>query len=90
MTTDSRGASHESGRSRGRVESVEQGSSVETEQQLASLRGPVFQPLEDPEYFARFILDDTLTWPNGADFAPEFLHDRVVEARGIRAERGGP
>ena len=55
-----------------------------------ALRGPVFQPLEDPEYFARFILDDTLTWPNGADFAPEFLHDRVVEARGIRAERGGP
>ena len=55
-----------------------------------ALRGPVFQPLRDPEYFARFILDDTLTWPNGADFAPEFLHERVVEARGSRVERGRP
>ena len=41
----------------------------------------MFQPLKDPEYFANFTLDDTLTWPNGADFAPEFLHDRVTEAR---------
>lgn len=42
------------------------------------LTGEVFEPLRDPSYFARFVVDDTLSWPNGADFAPEFLHERVV------------
>ncbi|MCX5740612.1 MAG: DUF2442 domain-containing protein [Proteobacteria bacterium] len=39
--------------------------------------GTVFEPLRDPDYFARFVVDSTLTWPNGADFAPEFLYERV-------------
>src|SRR5688572_18560243 len=38
------------------------------------LYGEVFEPLKDPEFFAGFVVDDTLTWPNGADFAPEYLH----------------
>ena len=42
------------------------------------LDGPVFEPLRDPAYFAAFVVDETLTWPNGADFAPEFLHARAV------------
>lgn len=41
------------------------------------LTGEVFEPLRDPSYFARFTVDETLAWPNGADFAPEFLHARV-------------
>lgn len=44
------------------------------------LRGEVFQPLKDREYFKSFTLHPefhTLVWPNGADFAPEFLHDAV-------------
>jgi hypothetical protein len=41
------------------------------------LWGEVFEPLRDPAYFARFEVDDTLVWPNGADFAPEFLHERA-------------
>jgi hypothetical protein len=44
----------------------------------AELDGEVFEPLRDPEYFARFVVDDTLLWSNGADFAPEFLHQRVL------------
>ena len=44
------------------------------------LYGPVFQPLKDREYFQTFEVDQelhTLVWPNGADFAPEFLHESV-------------
>ena len=40
------------------------------------LTGPVFEPLRDVEYFRQFSLEGhTLAWPNGADFAPEYLRD---------------
>jgi hypothetical protein len=45
----------------------------------SELSGEVFQPLQDPAYFASFRLDGTLSWSNGADFAPEFLHALVRE-----------
>lgn len=44
------------------------------------LKVPVFEPLRDPLYFRGFTIHPafhTLVWPNGADFAPEFLHDSV-------------
>jgi hypothetical protein len=42
------------------------------------LTGPVFEPLREPSYFRRFFLEaGTLTWPNGADIAPETLHERA-------------
>jgi uncharacterized protein DUF2442 len=42
------------------------------------LDGEVFQPLRDLAFFKSFrVALDTVTWPNGADFAPEFLYDRV-------------
>ena len=37
----------------------------------------VFEPLREPAYFARVQLDPelgTISWPNGADVAPETLH----------------
>ena len=45
-----------------------------------ALAGPVFEPLRDPEIFRRFEVHPefhTLVWANGADFAPEFLHDHI-------------
>ncbi len=44
------------------------------------LTGPVFEPLLDPAVFATFSVHPefcTLVWPNGADLAPEFLHDHL-------------
>ena len=48
---------------------------------LASiLTGPVFEPLRDTAGFQDFEIHPefrTLVWPNGADLAPEFLHDNI-------------
>jgi len=46
------------------------------------LHGPVFEALRDPAYFARVQLDPTcgtVVWPNGADFAPEALHELAAQ-----------
>ena len=37
--------------------------------------GEVFEPLKNLEYFKKFSLNPfTIEWENGADFAPEYLH----------------
>ena len=46
----------------------------------SELTGPIFEPLKNPEYFRQFRVHPefhTLVWPNGADLAPEFLHQRA-------------
>ena len=46
----------------------------------SAVRGPVFEPLRDVAFFKAFTVHPdchTRTWPNGADVAPEFLHDNV-------------
>jgi hypothetical protein len=43
------------------------------------LEGEVFEPLRDLDRFKNFSLRyHTLTWDNVADFAPEFLRERVA------------
>ena len=45
------------------------------------LYGEVFAPLADLEKFKAFRVDpelNTVVWDNGADFAPEFLYDRLL------------
>lgn len=47
------------------------------------LYGEVFEPLRDPAAFRAFSVQPewrTIAWPNGADFAPEFLYE-AVQAR---------
>lgn len=42
------------------------------------LHGEVFEPLRDVEFFNQVEVNEetnTIEWPNGADFAPEFLHE---------------
>jgi hypothetical protein len=57
---------------------------VAGEVDLASeLTGEVFEPLRDPAAFRTLRADPelrTLTWPNGADLAPEYLYQRVLAA----------
>jgi len=46
----------------------------------SELHGEVFEPLRDPAYFRQLqVRPDlgTIVWPNGADFAPEFLYELV-------------
>ena len=49
----------------------------------AELWGPMFEPLKDRDLFARASVDpelETVTWPNGADLAPEFLYQAAQAA----------
>lgn len=40
----------------------------------SSLKGLVFEPLKDFDYFKKFSVKyNTVEWENGADFAPEYL-----------------
>jgi hypothetical protein len=50
-------------------------------------RGPMFEPLCDPDYFRRVKVSraaGTVVWPNGLDLAPDGLHERA------RASRSAP
>jgi hypothetical protein len=40
-------------------------------------RGPIFEPLQDPDFFAQVAVDPesrSVVWPNGADLDPLVLH----------------
>jgi hypothetical protein len=45
--------------------------------------GPVFEPLRDEAFFAQVAVDPelgTVVWPNGADLAPDALHEQATNA----------
>jgi hypothetical protein len=42
----------------------------------------MFEPLRDVEFFARASVDaetGTVVWPNGADLAPEVIHEGAFD-----------
>jgi hypothetical protein len=50
---------------------------VDFEQEI---EGEIFEPLRDIPYFKNFNVNQelhTVVWPNGADFAPEFLYEKL-------------
>lgn len=50
------------------------------------LDGPVFEPLAKVDYFQRFFIDGgAVAWPNGADIAPETLHEVVRSKSALTA-----
>ncbi|MBW1615832.1 MAG: DUF2442 domain-containing protein [Deltaproteobacteria bacterium] len=45
----------------------------------SELYGKIFEPIEDKSFFKSFKLaGHTLSWSNGADFAPEFLRKNII------------
>ena len=53
------------------------------------LVGPMFEPLRQPNEFARVRLGtETIEWPNGADWAPESLHALLRARNSLRASLG--
>jgi hypothetical protein len=62
----------------------EDGTTAEVDLRDYPSRGTIFRPLADVSYFKRFaVMGGTLTWPNGADIAPERLHELAVRCRAV-------
>jgi hypothetical protein len=54
---------------------------IDLTDRLKAPNGPMFEPLEDVAYFAKVAVDPelaTVVWPNGADLAPDVLHEQAL------------
>lgn len=54
---------------------------VDLAERLAGSVGPMLAPLREVDFFSQVTVDDelgTIVWPNGADLAPEVLHEQAM------------
>lgn len=54
---------------------------VDLSTRIKAATGPMFEPLRDVDFFAEVSVDPelgTVTWPNGADLAPDVLHEQAL------------
>lgn len=65
------------------------GLSADVDFEPYSVRGPIFEPLKDIDYFRSATVDrGTIFWPNGADVSPENLYRKVQSAnKRLQADR---
>ena len=53
---------------------------------MPELYGEVFEPLRNPDLFRKvYLTSRTIEWPNGADFAPEYLLSLVQSQVQVKA-----
>lgn len=58
-------------------------SDVDLRAKVEAARGTVLGRLRDPAFFAHVRVDPmlgTVVWPNGADLAPDVLHEQALAA----------
>jgi hypothetical protein len=64
-----------------RLELTFEDSTVKTIDLKDEIYGEIFEPLKDINYFKQVYVNNdmgTVSWPNGADFCPDFLYEKSV------------